>query len=150
MRYEIQWRADPYLGYRCQQKLSYSVRVADTDFIVGYSNKMTWGGRVSIKACHDYSGLDTPCLSCNSTIRRFWSPTNIRMRCHNRVNDARKGPGTSLIERKYLRHTIIAMATKRAWAQMRGHEMAAVKDSIRAKVGGNENDVIFTATQLMV
>lgn len=33
---------------------------------------------------------------------------------------------------------------------MRGHEIAAVKDSIRANVGGDEIDVIFTTTKFMV
>lgn len=37
---KVRRRIDSYLGYRCQQQLSYSVRVADTDFIISYSNKM--------------------------------------------------------------------------------------------------------------
>lgn len=95
--------------------------------------------------CH--LGTDIPCLSCSSIIRRFWSPINIRTRCHKRVKDARKGPGTSLMVLKYLRHVMIAMIPAKAWAQMYGHVKAAWRDSTRTIAKGNWN-VMITAAQV--
>lgn len=68
---------------------------------------------------------------------------NIRMRCHNRVKDARKGPGTSLIVEKYLRHTMTVMKPASAWAHMYGHVKAALIDSTWCTTEGNGSDVML-------
>lgn len=97
-----------YFGEGGQEDSTYRIGMADADFFMADADKMSYIGSILGPQEHlcEIRG-SSPCFSCSAITVLSICPAMISRISHRLENEARKGPGISLMAEKYRRRTAV-------------------------------------------